>query len=251
MKLDYFRRLLEVGAVDVLQVDASRCCGIIGLLKIASLAEAYHIPISSHCAPSIHLHPACALTGFRHAEYFYDHVRIEERLFEGVARPINGCLQPDLSRPGIGLEFKKKTQKNTNFASHKSKKMQATGRSNARSTTLGVRPSSTNLKALIQELERRTKGEVRFDEGSRALYSTDSSNYRQTPIGVVLPSDQEDVVETVAVCRNFGVPITGRGAGTSLAGQCCNVAVILDFSKYCTGCSQSIQPRSLHALNPA
>jgi L-alanine-DL-glutamate epimerase-like enolase superfamily enzyme len=107
-ELDYFRRLLEVGAVDVLQADASRCCGITGLLKIGSLAEAYHIPISSHCAPSIHLHPACALTGFRHAEYFYDHVRIEERLFEGVARPINGCLQPDLSRPGIGLEFKKK-----------------------------------------------------------------------------------------------------------------------------------------------
>jgi FAD/FMN-containing dehydrogenase len=110
--------------------------------------------------------------------------------------------------------------------------MQASGHSNARSTTLGVRPSSTNLKALIQELERRTKGEVRFDDGSRALYSTDSSNYRQTPIGVVLPRDQEDVVETVAVCRNFGVPITGRGGGTSLAGQCCNVAVILDFSKY-------------------
>ncbi|MGA8479453.1 MAG: FAD-binding oxidoreductase, partial [Chthoniobacterales bacterium] len=86
--------------------------------------------------------------------------------------------------------------------------------------------------ALVQELQSTVRGEVRFDNGSRALYSTDSSNYRQTPIGVVVPCDDEDVMKTVAICRHFGVPITGRGGGTSLAGQCCNVAVILDFSKY-------------------
>ena len=73
---------------------------------------------------------------------------------------------------------------------------------------------------------------VRFDRSTRALYSTDGSNYRQVPIGVVLPRDAEDVLATVALCREFGAPLLCRGGGTSLAGQCCNVAVILDFSKY-------------------
>jgi FAD/FMN-containing dehydrogenase/Fe-S oxidoreductase len=81
-------------------------------------------------------------------------------------------------------------------------------------------------------LKRAVRGEVRFDAGSRALYATDSSNYRQVPIGVVVPRDRDDVLETLALCRRFGAPILGRGAGTSLAGQCCNVAVVLDTSKY-------------------
>ena len=85
---------------------------------------------------------------------------------------------------------------------------------------------------LESELRRRTSGEVRFDQGSRALYSTDASNYRQVPIGVVVPRTVRDVVETVAVCREFGAPILARGGGTSLAGQCCNAAVVLDCSKY-------------------
>lgn len=84
---------------------------------------------------------------------------------------------------------------------------------------------------IFKELRRRIRGEVRFDDGSRALYAVDSSNYRQVPIGVVIPHDADDVVETMAVCRRYGAPVTGRGAGTSLAGQCCNAAVILDFSK--------------------
>ena len=73
---------------------------------------------------------------------------------------------------------------------------------------------------------------VRFDRSSRALYATDGSNYRQVPIGVVLPRDADDVLATVALCRRFGAPLLCRGGGTSLAGQCCNVAVILDFSRY-------------------
>ena len=73
---------------------------------------------------------------------------------------------------------------------------------------------------------------MRFDDGSRALYATDASNYRQVPIGVVLPRDADDVVATVALARKHGAPILARGGGTSLAGQCCNVAVVLDFSKY-------------------
>ncbi len=87
-------------------------------------------------------------------------------------------------------------------------------------------------RALERELSHRVRGEVRFDAGSRALYATDASNYRQVPIGVVLPADAEDAVETIAVCRRYGAPILSRGGGTSLAGQCCNVAVVLDMSKY-------------------
>jgi FAD/FMN-containing dehydrogenase/Fe-S oxidoreductase len=85
---------------------------------------------------------------------------------------------------------------------------------------------------LESELKRGLKGEVRFDRGSRALYATDASNYRQIPIGLVVPRDEEDVVAAVAACRKFGAPVLPRGAGTSLAGQCCNVAVVLDFTKY-------------------
>jgi FAD/FMN-containing dehydrogenase/Fe-S oxidoreductase len=85
---------------------------------------------------------------------------------------------------------------------------------------------------LESELKRCVRGEVRFDRGSRALYATDGSNYRQIPIGLVLPRDEGDVVAAVAACRKFGAPVLPRGAGTSLAGQCCNVAVILDFTKY-------------------
>src|SRR6202790_2375118 len=85
---------------------------------------------------------------------------------------------------------------------------------------------------LEKELKRTLKGEVRFDRGSRALYATDGSNYRQIPIGLVVPRDEADVIATVTACRKYGAPVLARGAGTSLAGQCCNVAVILDFTKY-------------------
>src|SRR5271154_3594232 len=93
---------------------------------------------------------------------------------------------------------------------------------------------STQLDAFALEaaLRRHLRGEVRFDSGSRALYATDGSNYRQMPIGVVVPRDKEDVLATVALCRDYHAPLLARGGGTSLAGQCCNAAVILDFSKY-------------------
>jgi FAD/FMN-containing dehydrogenase/Fe-S oxidoreductase len=81
-------------------------------------------------------------------------------------------------------------------------------------------------------LSARVRGEIRFDDGSRALYATDGSNYRQVPIGVVLPRDLDDVIHTVAAAREHGAPILSRGGGTSLAGQCCNAAVVMDFSKY-------------------
>lgn len=85
---------------------------------------------------------------------------------------------------------------------------------------------------LIQLLKDTTNAEVRFDAGSRGAYATDGSNYRQIPIGVVVPRAIEDVVATFAACRKFGAPITSRGGGTSLAGQCCNVAVVIDYSKH-------------------
>jgi FAD/FMN-containing dehydrogenase/Fe-S oxidoreductase len=88
------------------------------------------------------------------------------------------------------------------------------------------------LSALERDLRARVDGEVRFDAGSRALYAADASNYRQIPIGLVVPRDADDVIAAVAACRRFGAPILPRGAGTSLAGQSCNVAVVIDFTKY-------------------
>jgi FAD/FMN-containing dehydrogenase/Fe-S oxidoreductase len=92
--------------------------------------------------------------------------------------------------------------------------------------------SSADASGLAEALRARVRGDVRFDNSSRALYATDGSNYRQVPIGVVLPRDADDVQAAVSVCRDFGAPLLCRGGGTSLAGQCCNVAVVLDFTKY-------------------
>lgn len=99
------------------------------------------------------------------------------------------------------------------------------------------RPGSVNhadvdATALEAELRRSVRGEVRFDESTRAMYSTDASNYRQVPIGLVLPKDARDVEATLAACRRYGAPVFSRGGGTSLAGETCNAAVVMDFSKY-------------------
>jgi FAD/FMN-containing dehydrogenase len=91
------------------------------------------------------------------------------------------------------------------------------------------------FSALEHDLRRRVDGEVRFDAGSRGAYSTDASNYRQVPVGVVVPRTVEAGAETVAVCAGHGVPVVSRGGGTSLAGQACNAAVVIDWSKYCHG----------------
>ncbi|HZS44312.1 MAG TPA: FAD-binding oxidoreductase, partial [Blastocatellia bacterium] len=99
-------------------------------------------------------------------------------------------------------------------------------------STRKVNTSNVDANALAEELRARIQGEVRFDNGSRALYATDASNYRQVPIGVVIPKDIDDVIETVATARKYGAPVLARGGGTSLAGQCCNVAVVMDMSKY-------------------
>jgi len=102
----YFRRMLEAGAVDVLQADATRCMGISGFLRAAALTEAWPIALSAHTAPQLHAHVCCACRSVAHVEYFFDHERIERMFFDGVLEPEDGELRPDGSRPGNGLTFK-------------------------------------------------------------------------------------------------------------------------------------------------
>lgn len=101
-----FRKMLEAGAVDVLQADATRCGGISGFLQAGYLCQAYHLPYSSHCAPALHVHAAPALSNFYIAEYFHDHIRIENMLFDNTQKPVGGLLKPDLSTPGLGIAFR-------------------------------------------------------------------------------------------------------------------------------------------------
>jgi L-alanine-DL-glutamate epimerase-like enolase superfamily enzyme len=100
-----FRNL--IGCVDCLQADVTRCGGITGLLRVNGLAAAHGLDVSGHCAPQLSAHALCGVDRLRHLEYFHDHVRIEELLFDGVLRPVDGALVPDRSRPGNGLELKR------------------------------------------------------------------------------------------------------------------------------------------------
>jgi L-alanine-DL-glutamate epimerase-like enolase superfamily enzyme len=103
-----FRRLLEAGAVDVLQADATRCGGVTGFMRAAALADAHGIPLSAHTAPALHLHVAAAAPRLINVEWFHDHVRIERMLFDGAPVPAGGMIRPDASRPGFGLVLKVK-----------------------------------------------------------------------------------------------------------------------------------------------
>ncbi len=98
-----FRNLLDAGAVDCLQIDVTRCGGYTGFLQAAALAEQHGLEISAHCAPQASAHVCCAVPNFRHIEYFHDHVRVEQQLFEGLLEPDGGALRPDLTRSGHGL----------------------------------------------------------------------------------------------------------------------------------------------------
>jgi L-alanine-DL-glutamate epimerase-like enolase superfamily enzyme len=104
----YFKRMLAAEAVDVLQADATRCGGVTGFLEAGTLCRTFQLPFSFHCAPSLHAIPACAAPSFWIGEYFFDHARIEQMFFDGALKPVNGALTPDRSRPGFGLEFKRK-----------------------------------------------------------------------------------------------------------------------------------------------
>ncbi|MGB9182532.1 MAG: enolase C-terminal domain-like protein [Solirubrobacteraceae bacterium] len=102
----YFRQMLEAGAVDVLQADATRCCGITGMLAVGALCTAHEVPFSAHCAPSVNALAGCAVGRLVHCEYFHTHARAERLLFDGVLEPSDGQLWPDPSRPGLGLTLK-------------------------------------------------------------------------------------------------------------------------------------------------
>jgi L-alanine-DL-glutamate epimerase-like enolase superfamily enzyme len=102
----YFRRVLDAGAVDVLQIDATRCGGFSGFLQAASLANGYGIPVSAHCAPHLHAHVCGAVDHLRHVEYFHDHARIESMFFDGLPELRDGALVVDVHREGLGLTFK-------------------------------------------------------------------------------------------------------------------------------------------------
>ncbi len=104
---NYFRRMLESGAVDVLQADATRCLGITGLMQAAALCVARSMPLSAHTAPAVHMHVCCTQAPAVHLEYFHDHVRIEKMLFDGIQEPHDGRLTPDLSRTGLGIALRR------------------------------------------------------------------------------------------------------------------------------------------------
>jgi L-alanine-DL-glutamate epimerase-like enolase superfamily enzyme len=106
-RTSYFRAMLEAGAVDVLQPDATRCGGVTGFLQVAALCAAWSTLLSAHTAPSVHQHLCCAVPEAIHVEYFHDHTRIETLLFDGVEQPKNGDLVPDLSRFGLGLDIRR------------------------------------------------------------------------------------------------------------------------------------------------
>jgi L-alanine-DL-glutamate epimerase-like enolase superfamily enzyme len=102
-----FRRLAEARAVDVLQADATRCGGVSGFLRAGAIGDAWGLPMSAHTAPSVHAHLCCAVARIRHLEYFHDHVRIEQMLFDGVLQPADGLLEPDRARAGLGITFRR------------------------------------------------------------------------------------------------------------------------------------------------
>ena len=102
----YFRRMLEAGAVNVLQADATRCAGITGFLAAGALSAAHCTPFSAHTSPSVHAHAACAVPCALNVEYFFDHYRIEQMFFEGAIKPVAGMLRPDPASPGLGMECK-------------------------------------------------------------------------------------------------------------------------------------------------
>jgi L-alanine-DL-glutamate epimerase-like enolase superfamily enzyme len=103
-----FARMLDAQTVDVIQADATRCGGFSGLLAVDGLCQSVMMPLSTHCAPHLHLHAAMACKQLRHSEYFFDHVRIERMLFDGPGEPQHGDLVPDAARPGIGLELRRR-----------------------------------------------------------------------------------------------------------------------------------------------
>lgn len=110
--------------------------------------------------------------------------------------------------------------------------MQLTVLNNRKTTSLRDQSQNIDVRALESDLQRICEGEVRFDNTTRAIYSSDAGNYRQIPIGVTIPRSRDEVEEIVRVCHKHEAPILPRGAATSLSGQCCNVAVVIDMARH-------------------
>ncbi|MEO8810009.1 MAG: enolase C-terminal domain-like protein [Rhodanobacter sp.] len=104
--VDYFRGMLQAGAVDTLQIDSTRCGGFTGFLQCAAVAQGFNIPVSAHCAPHLHAHVCSAIPELEHVEYFHDHVRIESMFFDGLPTLHEGALWVDARQPGLGLTLK-------------------------------------------------------------------------------------------------------------------------------------------------
>ena len=104
--LDDFRRMLVADCLDVVQADITRCGGVTGIMAVSALCEAFQTPLSTHCAPHLHAHAGCALRPLRHLEYFHDHARVEQLLFDGALSPTRGTLRPDPTAPGLGVTLK-------------------------------------------------------------------------------------------------------------------------------------------------
>ncbi|TML35135.1 MAG: FAD-binding oxidoreductase, partial [Actinobacteria bacterium] len=113
-----------------------------------------------------------------------------------------------------------------------------------------VAVDDVDVRTLQDHLSRTIEGEVRFSPGDRGLYSATGANYRQLPIGVVIPRTVDDVIATVAACREHGAPLLSRGGGTGLAGQTTNVAVVIDFSKYLNRILEIDADRKLARVEP-
>jgi FAD/FMN-containing dehydrogenase len=126
----------------------------------------------------------------------------------------------------------------------------ATARGDARDLAQVVERLGIDVGHLKRRLEQTVEGEVRFDAGSKALYATDASNFRQVPIGVVVPKTEDDVVAVHRACHEFGAPLLSRGGGTSLSGETVNYAVVIDFSKYLHGIGEPDAERALVKAQP-
>ena len=221
--LFYFRRMLEAGAVDVLQADASRCWNY----RLSQSRRPVRGALSSHFralrAALTCMRPAPS-TPLRHLEYFHDHVRIERMLFDGAHKPEGGGMYPDLSRPGMGLEFKRtRTLARTPCSIHGGRLCSVTGigagiGEGHRTERRQRRPTQTaqiDAQALAAELRGIINGEVRFDDRQPSPVCGGAAPiYRQVPIGVVIPRDcVDDVIATVAACRRHGRRPLPRAAG--------------------------------------
>ena len=229
----YFRRMLEAGAVDVLQADATRCGGRHRLSSgRCALPGLWLAVIGAHGSVAARASVLRVRLTARNVEYFHDHVRIEQMFFEGARSSRRRCAQAGslAPGPGSGTETPADVEK-YQCLWQRYLKMNAAMENQPRwrRAMLHQTTPPTWPRASRTDIE----GEVRFDSGSRALYATDGSNYRQVPIGVVIPKSVDDVDRgdrrLPAVMAH---PILARGGGTSLAGQCCNVAVVFDCSKY-------------------